>query len=468
MTQLSSANSAVIEETYVFYALTLPDRASSSTELAASGYRCVTWTPGLHRVVPAALLRHQHRDSPIRFRHLVYFWIHHYLSLFRTRREYLILLVLRGEELAHYSLVRSRDFRFPFMGAGDIQVGPVWTHPNHRGRGLASYALAMIRARWADTHCRLWWVCSRDNTPSNRVATRQGLSIVGQGFRRKKLGLRLFGRFCIERSPSGGRAPDFTIITETPGAGATRDQLSILYTRYDFASRWVKGKDVLEVACGAGVGLGFLAREAAHVTGGDIEDANWRLAAETYQRHPRIRIQQFDAHNMPFSDGSFDVVVVFEAIYYLSDPGLFLREVQRVLRPGGVLLMSSVNSEWPGFHPSAYSQNYYGSRELGELLTRNDFEPALYAAFPDHSEGIVSAIVQRVRRAAVNLHLIPRTMKGKNLLKRMFYGRLTPIPREITEGMACLEPLSEVTNVQDVTSYKMIYAVGSKRIGSTP
>ena len=130
--------------------------------------------------------------------------------------------------------------------------------------------------------------------------------------------------------------------------------------------------------------------------------------------------------------------------------------------------MSSVNSEWPGFHPSAYSQNYYGSRELGELLTRNDFEPALYAAFPDHSEGIVSAIVQRVRRAAVNLHLIPRTMKGKNLLKRMFYGRLTPIPREITEGMACLEPLSEVTNVQDVTSYKMIYAVGSKRIGSTP
>jgi SAM-dependent methyltransferase len=326
----------------------------------------------------------------------------------------------------------------------------------------------MIRARWADAHCRLWWVCLKNNGPSNRVANKQGLSIAGQGFRRKKFGLRLLGRFCVEPCPGAvGCAPDFTIITETPGAGATRDQLSILYTRYHFASRWVKGKHVLETACGAGVGLGFLAREAAHVTGGDIEDANWRLAAETYRNHPRIRVQRFDAQDMPFPDGSFDVVIMFEAIYYLSDPALFLREVQRVLRPGGVLLMSSVNSEWPGFHPSAHSRSYYNIRELGEILAQNDFEPALYAGFPDDSAGPVSAMVQRVRRVAVNLHLIPRTMNGKKLLKRLFYGKLTPIPTEITEGMANLEPLIDLKNIQDASPYKMIYAVGSKRVGST-
>ncbi|MGA8026509.1 MAG: methyltransferase domain-containing protein [Bryobacteraceae bacterium] len=256
---------------------------------------------------------------------------------------------------------------------------------------------------------------------------------------------------------------DFSIVTEIPGAGVTRDQLSILYTRYHFASGWVRGKEVLEAACGPGVGLGFLAREAAHVTGGDLHGAHRRSAGEIYRGRSSVRVLQFDAQEMPFPDSSFDVVILFEAIYYLPDVGLFLREVQRVLRPGGVLLISSVNREWPGFNPSAYSQKYYDSRELRELLAQNGFDSTLYAGFPDNARGPLSSMIQWARRVAVKLHLIPRTMKSKKILKRLFYGRLSPLPREITEGMAELEPLIEITKINDLTAYKIIYAAASKR-----
>jgi SAM-dependent methyltransferase len=260
--------------------------------------------------------------------------------------------------------------------------------------------------------------------------------------------------------------PDFTIITETPGVGATQDQLAILYTRYHFAASWVKGRDVIDVACGTGVGLGFLAREAAQVTGGDLDAVNCRLAAETYREHPRVRVQQFDAQNIPFPDKSFDVAILFEAIYYLPDASQFLREAWRVLRPGGILLISSVNCAWHGFNPSIYSRKYYDSHELRNLLTGDGFTCDLRAGFPDYPSGLASALVQRVRRAARRLHLIPRTMKGKTLLKRLFYGRLMPIPREITEGMARLEPLIEVALVQDITAYKMMYVVAHKQTKS--
>lgn len=53
--------------------------------------------------------------------------------------------------------------------------------------------------------------------------------------------------------------PCFWTITEAPSTGASTEQMSILYTRYNVARRYAAGRDVLEVACGAGVGLGLIA-----------------------------------------------------------------------------------------------------------------------------------------------------------------------------------------------------------------
>jgi len=60
-------------------------------------------------------------------------------------------------------------------------------------------------------------------------------------------------------------AIDYTTVTEMPGLKASREQLAMLYTRYAFAAKFCDGKDVLEVGCGAGQGLGYLATKARKV-----------------------------------------------------------------------------------------------------------------------------------------------------------------------------------------------------------
>lgn len=66
-------------------------------------------------------------------------------------------------------------------------------------------------------------------------------------------------------------------VTETPDTKASSEQLTRLYTRYRFASEFCKDKDVLEVACGAGLGLGYLARFAKRVVGGDYDEKNSKI-----------------------------------------------------------------------------------------------------------------------------------------------------------------------------------------------
>jgi SAM-dependent methyltransferase len=259
---------------------------------------------------------------------------------------------------------------------------------------------------------------------------------------------------------------DFSAITEVPGNRASADQLAMLYTRYCLAARYSVGKDVLEVACGPGIGLGYLARGARRVVGGDIDERNLGVAKQTYKGNPRIVVERFDAQAMPFPDRCFDLVILFESIYYLADADSFFREAHRVLRSDGVLLISSVHSSWPGFHPSPYSQRYYNHYELAELLARHGFHSTLYAGFPEKTSGLVSRTVKFVRHMAVRLHLIPRTMKGKEWLKRVFYGKLTPIPREVAEAMARLEPLVEISKIPSAKEYRMIYAIGHKSLNS--
>jgi ubiquinone/menaquinone biosynthesis C-methylase UbiE len=254
---------------------------------------------------------------------------------------------------------------------------------------------------------------------------------------------------------------DYTDVTEVPGLGATREQMSMLYTRYRTAQAFCEGKDVLEVACGAGLGLGYLARKARRIVGGDYTERLLRLAQRHYRG--RIPLVRLDAHALPFRDRSFDVVILYEAIYYLTEPDRFLAECRRVLRVPGVVLICTVNKEWSDFNPSPFSVRYFSSRELIELLQRQGFAVELYGAFPALKNSARDRVLSLLKRAAVALHLIPRTMKGRAVLKRLFFGRLTPIPPEVTEGMADLEPLVPIAADTVNRSYKVLYAVARIR-----
>jgi len=253
-------------------------------------------------------------------------------------------------------------------------------------------------------------------------------------------------------------ATDFTTVTELPGSQATREQRARLYHRYYTAGNYTAGKRVLEVACGAGLGLGYLARTASSVVGGDYTENLLRIAQSHYQG--RVPLVRLDAHHLPFRDRAFDLVVLFEAIYYLGQAEQFIAESRRVLSDGGILLIGTVNKDWSEFTPSALSTRYFSIPELRDLLTQHGFANLeFFGGFPTTATSPQQKIVSLIRRIAVVLNLVPKTLGAREYLKRLFYGRLTPLKPEVEDGMAELYPLIPIPSDSPNSQYKILYAV---------
>lgn len=254
---------------------------------------------------------------------------------------------------------------------------------------------------------------------------------------------------------------DYTTVTELPGAAASPEQLSMLYTRYAYAAGFCEGKEVLEVACGAGLGLGYLAKKATRVVGGDFTEPLLRVARHYYgEAMPLVRL---DAHALPFRDRRFDVIILYEAIYYLAGPGQFVKECRRVLRDGGVLLICTVNRGWSDFNPSPFRTHYFSAGELSDLLREHRFQVELHGAFPVVNGSVKDTVVSFLKRAAVTLHLMPKTMKGKELLKRIFFGKPVPLPAKVEEGMAAYSRPAPLSSDSSDSRYKVLFALARAR-----
>jgi len=89
---------------------------------------------------------------------------------------------------------------------------------------------------------------------------------------------------------------EYLTVTETPGNKASEEQIARLRYRYHFASLLCREKDVLEAACGADMGLGYLGRIAKKVVGGDIDAKILAFAERHYIGRPNIEVRRFDAH----------------------------------------------------------------------------------------------------------------------------------------------------------------------------
>jgi len=255
--------------------------------------------------------------------------------------------------------------------------------------------------------------------------------------------------------------PDYTTVTEVTGGGMSHEQMTRMCTRYYFAANYCDGKDVLEVACGAGQGLGYLAKKARSVVGGDCTET----LVECAQGHYRGRVDTplLDAHKLPFKNDTFDVVILFEAIYYLTEQERFLDECKRILRPKGAILICMPNKEWSGFNKSPFSTRYFSASEMRSFLMQNGFDVELFGDCPIPAESVKDKLIAIIRKKAVDLHLIPKTMKGKESLKRIFFGKLTKQPAEIEEGMSQYCQPVQIKSDSSNPPYKVIFTVAHKR-----
>lgn len=108
----------------------------------------------------------------------------------------------------------------------------------------------------------------------------------------------------------------------------------------------VRGLRTLEVACGRGGFVRLLARKGADAIGLDFSHAALKIARErslqSDEEHRAIFLQG-DAHELPFPDNCFDIVVSCETIEHLPQPERGVSEFHRVTRPGGTLFLTTPN-----------------------------------------------------------------------------------------------------------------------------
>lgn len=143
---------------------------------------------------------------------------------------------------------------------------------------------------------------------------------------------------------------------------------SALYWRYAWASRYCRGKRVLDIPCGMGWGTSRIL-SAASLTGVDISEEAVADATKRYGKH--IRFQQGDMGRLDFPDAAFDVICCLEGIEHVPvEVGRqFLRESRRVLTPGGTLLLSS-----PYCRTQPHSGNPYHIHEYAPEEIRREVE----------------------------------------------------------------------------------------------
>ena len=162
--------------------------------------------------------------------------------------------------------------------------------------------------------------------------------------------------------------------------------------RYAFAADLVAGKDVLDIACGEGYGSNLLAARARSVTGVDISEETIGYAQSKYVRD-NLAFLPGSCLAIPAPDQSADVVVSFETLEHFVEHEQFLAEVRRVLRPGGVFIVSTPDK-------TIYT---------GKLGNRNQFHPRELekAEFEEFLRGGFSCVQLLSQRVSLGSFLAP-------------------------------------------------------------
>ena len=137
-------------------------------------------------------------------------------------------------------------------------------------------------------------------------------------------------------------------------------------------------REVLEAGCGEGYGADLIAGVARRVVAVDYDEA---AVAHVRSRYPRVEVMQANLAELPLPDASVDVVVNFQVIEHLWDQAQFVADCARVLRPSGLLMVSTPNriTFSPGRDTpiNPFHTRELNAAELTELLVDEGFADVL-------------------------------------------------------------------------------------------
>lgn len=195
------------------------------------------------------------------------------------------------------------------------------------------------------------------------------------------------------------------------------------------------GLDVLDVGCGQGIDLAEYALAGARPTGVDLTARHVELA----NRHLQLlglsgTAVEGDAEYLPFSDASFDRVSSNGVLHHTPDMPAALREIRRVLRPGGEARVLVYNRD--SFH-YWLSQVLWSGVLKGGLLREHSIAGVL-AAGVEHSTAGGRPLVRVYSPRAMRRHLRDAGLVGVSTSVRHFHADDTPLSSVLAKRIRAL------------------------------
>jgi len=158
-----------------------------------------------------------------------------------------------------------------------------------------------------------------------------------------------------------------------------------LEARYEVVAREVRklapAGRILDVGCGDAYLVAQTSEFANEIIGIDSEPRAVELANQLLHDRRNCSVIHGDCYHLPFEDSSFDVVLLTDVIEHLKDPGACLDSIRRVLRPTGVLILTTPkwrpDRMWDDRHEKEYKE-----AELKELLEKAFYQVTISYFWP--------------------------------------------------------------------------------------
>ena len=187
--------------------------------------------------------------------------------------------------------------------------------------------------------------------------------------------------------------------------------------RYNFASKYIKGKKVLDIACGSGYGSEILLKQGAkYVIGSDISKNTIDYAKDHYQNE-NIEFVTNDIKKLNFSDEEFDCIVSFETLEHVKEHDVVICELKRVLKKEGILIISTPNSE------SRTNDEEDTNRFHEKELTVQEFKKIINKFFPKFDLFSQRQIIDIGVGKKIFRNMV---LKGVKLDRRKIYAKIFP------------------------------------------
>jgi ubiquinone/menaquinone biosynthesis C-methylase UbiE len=191
--------------------------------------------------------------------------------------------------------------------------------------------------------------------------------------------------------------------------------------RYKFASKYVEDKIVLDIACGSGYGTILLSEHGARkVIGLDIDfNTILELQKQYHNNNNNIEFINGSTYSIPFSDEYFDILVSIETLEHLENPDTFLNEARRVLKKGGIIIISTpLNESESRFTPqNPFHIREYNLYEIECIMSKYFIKLDIYFQRSKLKANWLTRIFDRLRRYGVNLTPLKSILNPILLLK---------------------------------------------------